>query len=282
MGWVRFAGLATVVSAVGLSAGGCGGSGTVDLATVFPKAYATTVAAKSSKVSLMLDTSVAGKHVAVSGQGAFDWGAKAGKLTMQIDAGGPAVSLDEIIVGNGVYVQLPAQVQGRFGGKQWLGVSTGALSSGNSLGADPSQALALLESHSTSVAKVGSERIDGVDTTHYQAQLDLTKAAAGASPEASRLLQLAAQAMGTTTIPVDVWIDSAGKARRIVETVTLTKPPASQANQPGAAQSYPVSIHITLNFSDYGVPVVVTAPPASQVINVPLSQLLGPGGIHTN
>ncbi len=253
------------VSAVGMATlawAGCGSSSNktaVDVGSALPAAYTATLASKSAKVNLNLSVTSGSTKIAAAGQGEFDFAAKTGQLQLTISG----MSLEEVLTQGEVYIHLPAAAASALGGKPWVGVPTGGLSSGSSLGgADPSQALALLESQASNVTKVGTEQVDGVSTTHYRAQLDLSKVKVGTDPAIQKVLQQLAQSAAGHPVFVDAWVDSQGRARRISTAITLTTPAVTSA--------------VTMDFSDYGVGVHVTAPPASQVSNIPLDQLLSP------
>ena len=62
-----------------------------------------------------------------------------------------------------------------------------------------SETLEYLRSVGDDVTEVGTERVRGVDTTHYRATVRLTEL--GASPELDRY-------------PVEVWLDEDGRTRR--------------------------------------------------------------------
>ena len=98
---------------------------------------------------------------------------------------------------------------------------------------DPRTILSTLSSRARNVAKAGSETVQGTETTRYR----LTVRASGSG--------LAAGKEGTT-VPVDVWVDGDGLVRR-------------------ARATYPSFGAVTWAFSDFGVPVHVQPPPASQI-----------------
>ena len=89
---------------------------------------------------------------------------------------------------------------------------------------------------------VGTETIDGVETTHYTATLDPAKI-----PNGARLQKLA----GATYQPVDVWIDGDDHVRRLHMAYST-----SGAMAAGAASSS----DLTMTFSDYGKDVQVSVP----------------------
>jgi hypothetical protein len=65
-----------------------------------------------------------------------------------------------------------------------------------------------------SVRRVGTETVDGARTTHYYAQVDLTRYARTARPEDVRALNRVMREVGDS-VPVDVWIDAAHRIRRM-------------------------------------------------------------------
>jgi hypothetical protein len=148
------------------------------------------------------------------------------------------------------------------GGKSWVRVDLAK--AGNAAGIDfnqllgganqsPSDSLALLRS-SGEFSEVGTETVDGVETTHYHGTVDLQQAAAakGAGAEAiQRLLDLGAP----TQYPADVWIDKDGYVRQYKTRYGMTTGGKS------------MSVSMTMGMSDYGTPVEVSAPPSDQVFD---------------
>ena len=105
-------------------------------------------------------------------------------------------------------------------------------------GTSPDRLLKDLIKASRRVEKLGSEEIRGVTTTHYRAHLDRTKAA-------TRHPQRRAAARA-----VDAWIDEQGLPRRI------RVPYGSGDDAAGVVDLF-----------DFGVPVDVAAPPASEILS---------------
>ena len=79
---------------------------------------------------------------------------------------------------------------------------------------DPSRMLDYLRATSE-VEERGSERIRGIDTTHYDARIQLDKVAERVSPEAQRGLRKLVQGSGIKELPIDVWIGDDGLVRRL-------------------------------------------------------------------
>jgi hypothetical protein len=101
-------------------------------------------------------------------------------------------------------------------------------------------------------AKLGSEQLGGVATTHYRATIDpkeaLNKIPSGQG--AGALAQMLAKS-GLGAIPIDVWVDGAGRVRR--ESIKFA-----------AAGT---SMDMTVNFTRFGVPVDTTPPSPDQVLD---------------
>jgi hypothetical protein len=107
------------------------------------------------------------------------------------------------------------------------------------------------------VTRVGTETVNGVSTTHYHADVDPAKIAnlAGSMTKGVDV----AKALGTTPVPVDLWIDDAQHIVRTTESFTLTMGGKT------------ISEKVTSDLSEFGVPVSVTAPKDA----VDLSAMLG-------
>ncbi len=288
-GWGRVARLLTTGAlAAGLVA--CGGSGDkdkgssnvlqADPTTVVTASADRTTAAKNAKVDVNGTVAADSQTINLNGTGAIDFAGKAFQLNLTVPAVG---QIEERLVGNIIYVKIPDNAAGQFGGKSWLKLDPNAFGAGqNPFGSlessNPAQILGTLEG-AGGVTKVGDEPVRGVRTVHYKAQIDVAKAAdaQGLTPQQRQQLQ---QALGgQTTIPADVWIDEQGLVRRITVEFAA-KPPAGVGGAPSAAPSS-LQTRLTMEFYDHGQATApVTAPPADQVTDFSqiLSQLSQLGG----
>jgi hypothetical protein len=235
--------------AVALSSGGGAGQGG-------PVALAASVTNNEPgfKFDLTVSATDSGQTTSVEASGAFNTGPP---LSGSMDAtvGGTAIS--ELIVGGDLYVQ------SALSGGKWLEAplpsTLGAAgSSGGSTeltSADPSQTLQYLRASGT-VTNLGQATIGGVATTHYHDAIDLSHYASTlpASQQAAAQQDVAAyeQATGTTTLPIDVWIDGSNLVRQIQFDISTTS---------GASAAF------TMNVYDYGPQSAVSAPPAGEVIS---------------
>jgi hypothetical protein len=194
-------------------------------------------------------------NVSVTGHGLYSFAQKTGEMNLTIPSsasGGSTATVQIRIIGSDLYLNEP-QLSALDGGKPWVHVDLsqfeqqesendggiGALSDG-----DPSQILGLLQQLGTSVTEVGTADIDGVPTTEYQGQIDLTKTSTGSTIISSQM----AQSLGLTNIPVDVWVDSAGRARQVSTSFTVLG----------------LDVKAQVNLGSFGTPVSVSAPPADQ------------------
>jgi hypothetical protein len=119
----------------------------------------------------------------------------------------------------------------------------------------PTQQLDALKDASDQVTEVGREPVNGVDTTHYRAVLDLDKVIdklkSKLSGDFGDVLEQSMSDVSSST--VDVWIDSDGLMRR--ETSTSTT---------GAFGTFTM----TMDFSHYGIHHDIAVPPPSEVQDV--------------
>jgi len=231
-----------------------------------------TTAAKSARISMSVSSDATGSGgFALTANGVSDFTTGDGSLTMQFS--GPVAKFVkggmEIRTVDGVgYIKMPEILGAAFGGDKWLktpSLAANGVVPGAGQG-DPTQFLAYLETVSSNVTKVGTDTIRGVEATHYHATLDLGTAIdrAKVPPTLRDKLRKVLQAHdgSAPTIPADVWVDAAGLARRIQMTIDGTTF-SGDGESTGDAPKFTVS----MDLYDFGVPVHVEAPPASDTID---------------
>ena len=258
--------IALVVPAVLAAAlAGCGSAHPA--AASIPAAAAAT-AATSSRVSVAVTTGSPGMSLTFSGAGAFDYAHSRGWLRL----GSAGFALEERFVAPRLYVKLPGGIPDSHG-KLWLSAPVEGPGAGRNLPlmfpgpqASPADLLSLVSSAATGVKNVGTATIGGTRTTHYQLTVDLAKAVSSARPAAQGRLRGLASLLGTGTVPADVWVDGKGLVRRVQ--VKLAVPPAKPGQAPASPGGSGFSATETVTYSDFGVPVRVTAPPAAQVVDI--------------
>jgi hypothetical protein len=192
------------------------------------------VSTKSSKVP-------APSSVTQTTEGVFDPAQRTGRLWNQ-DQG-----LEARFVGDMVYTELPAGL--RSGGKRWLAKKRSAdadqvlpafVQLNNLAWQDPQRALAQLRS-AAAVREQGRASGDGWSGRRYSFELD---------DEVKR----------GTRVTGTVDVDQAGRVRRLEVTDRLTT---------NAGRTPTATLHIIMEFRDYGAHEKVSAPPAGEVTRAP-------------
>ncbi|HUC36772.1 MAG TPA: hypothetical protein VMR97_06580 [Acidimicrobiales bacterium] len=230
-------------------------TGTTDPAQLVLTAATTTEGLHTAHLSMTETiTGVKGAGtITVPATGEVDFGSQDASITMTV-AGVPV----SVISSQGsVFVSIP-QVSQLLPGKSWVSVpisSEGSASQGALSGGDPSQMLQILASHGNTVTSIGPSVIGGVDVQGYSVLVDKTAAEAELSGSGLPASVVQAgeqflQAVGPITFKVYVASDN-------------------QLSQMDFATSVPgvpgASVSVQLTFSDFGAPVSISPPPASEV-----------------
>jgi hypothetical protein len=272
----RFLVTTAFVSAIALAACGGGSSpksaapGVLKLISATPDR---TAAAKTARFNGGVAVETGGQTVDLQFDGAFDFSTRAASITMDLGqlglplGGGGRV---EVRVVDGVLYMNLGGLAGAAGsglslpaGKSWMKLDVNGLvqSAGGSGsgrlgalgGADPSGALDALRGVSSDVEDLGAETIRGTETTHYRVHLDLAKALQQVPPDLRNQVKEGLDALGTGTIPADVWIGADGMLRKL----TMTMDGSKLGTKGG-------SVGVTFELYDFGAAVDVHAPPADQ------------------
>ena len=277
--WTRWAPVGAL-GAVALLVAGCGSSsGSQNPGKAIQRAAYVSSSAAGYKVSLHLTEGDAalGGSITGGGSGSFNLPKRAGSMTLALNLPGSLASagtlhVQEILLGQDIYVKLPAQIASHLPGhRPWLEINLAQVGKaagiqnltslfGGSGSTNPGQFLDYLRATSSGgVTRVGSATVDGVQTTEYRAKIDLLKAPAAAPAAQRTALRQAVSSLekltGLRTIPVDVWVDSANLVRRITMSYSVN------------ASGQSVHTQMQLDFLAYGSQPVPAAPPASQVTN---------------
>ena len=291
--WRLRALVAALVAVLAIAAAGCGSSAVaIPELSSFTSVAQKSSAADSARFSLELQLALPGtdKPLVVSAEGGFDTPARRAQMTFNLSSfadllksfgsslGGKMTGdlgssgdwkLEAIQDGDTAYIKFPLVADQLPPGKTWIKGDATELSSahagqlsqfGSLAGTDPRDVFGVLKAVSGSIDAVGSEKIRGVETSHYRATIDIARLAK-LVPDAQRqslggLDQQAARA-GLTAIPLDVWIDADQQVRKLA--IDL------DAKQPGTDASVKASLVVEL--SDYGTPLDLQLPPADQVVD---------------
>jgi hypothetical protein len=251
-----------VAGAVAAVAAGCGGGG--DSASPADIQQAASKTAKAG--SLEADFAVSAQGLTGSGSGVFNSKQRTGQLKMKLNASGREIPVDSFVDDDILYLRSPAFAQATTQNKQWiklnlatLGSAQGSTDLSGILDASPTpaNALAYLQGSST-VDKVGSESVGGVDTTHYSVSANLDRAAEHASGATRDAVQGVISQSGVKNLPLEVWVDGNGYIRKV-----------SYDEHAGRRQAATV----TMELHDFGGPVAITAPPSDSVVD--LTRMVG-------
>jgi len=230
--------------------------------------------AKSARIAMTMRMTVppSGTSVVANASGVVGFRDRSGDLDMHMTIpGAGAIEMREVMVWPVIYMRSPL-FAAALHGKQWMkldlakieranGVNLNAVTSTGS--SDPTQMLQALENESDSLQNLGAATVRGVPTVHYHAVIDLDKAAKNA-PAAIRAAVQKSDArlvamLGTHRMPMDVWIGQDHLVRRLAYHMAL----------PVASTGETLAMDVRLDMFDFGVPVHVTAPPASDVMALP-------------
>lgn len=288
---------AAAFAALALVAAGCGSSsgsgipappaaqgGARFLASAATKSTATP-SMKTDLTVTMLSSQLPGGRMEMTATGALDnanhrmnMRIDMSKLVSQLGAAAGALGSGNDWVGEEVgdfgdgraviYLRLPALTRVMPGGKPWIKMDLNALgrragidlSQFTQLGTDPSRMVDWLRSVSGDVTTVGTEKLDGVDTTHYRATVDLSKypglVPAGQREAVQKAVNQLTKAAHISSFPVHVWVDEDGLVRQVGAVLTETM------------QGQTVNVVTTERFYDFGTPVDIQLPAESQVTDI--------------
>jgi hypothetical protein len=209
-----------------------------------------------------------GGNSRVTFDGSFDFKNRAGEYSVDAAAIGlqGTGKVRTLVVGGVLYLSLDALEGGDpsstpdLAGKKWLKLDPQMFGGGGEIGqSDPNGSLDALRGAKDDVKRVGSEKVRGTRTTHYRVSVDAEQAVNNAPEDQRDEVRNSIGAIGSGTIPADVWVDGKGRLRKIRLRV--------------AASSSKTKGSVAFEYFDLGARVNVEAPPASEVID--FEELLG-------
>lgn len=133
--------------------------------------------------------------------------------------------------------------------------------------ADPAETLQLMSSAAVGrVRDIGANSAAGVPVTWYKGMVNLDSLLRREEGPLQRLvLHQSALHLTSPVVPVEIGVDRAGRVCEITETI------GARRRAHGAVRK--MIMHVSMHLSDFGQPVVVQAPPASEVYVTPISVL---------
>jgi hypothetical protein len=243
-------------------------------------AYQKTIAAGSAHIATTTAVGLGNMTAPIDASGTIGFAANAADLTETLHGSNSATAQTRFVDGI-LYEELPGSMVAKLAkGKPWISVNLARLSTqgDGSLKqlmtdspSDPSTVLGYLRGAGADVHNLGQDTIGGSPTTHYLVTIDLDQATQGQSQDTQQGIRTLEQEIGSHKLPAQVWIDQAGRVRRISVKETLTGSTASTAPTTTSQPSGALSFDFTATFSDYGVPVHITAPPPDQTTDLTTS-----------
>lgn len=273
------------VAAVGLAAAllappavlaGCGSSSPAT--TVDPVARAAYLSSGEEgmrfTLNLRLSRSKPTQSFSITGSGYAGPGGHEASMTMNFSgipgAGGllsEGHGVQAVYMYPTVYLRMPFIADKLPEGKAWLEIelakvlnATHGASIPQLLGIgqiDPTQLLQYLKASSGQVRDLGTQRLYGANTTHYQVTLRLASVLAKLPSQSRLAARSLLQHIGNSDeIPFDVWVDGRGRVRQVQISLAITGATAT-----GSAT-------VTVGFTEYGAVPAIKPPAASEVFNL--------------
>lgn len=243
-------------------------------------AYKETAAEQTAKTSFEMtttgpptDSNGSGRSdpMTMTGEGVVDFSGAASSLTMNMFGMG---NLEMRQVENTIYMRMPEDLLAQMpDAKPWFEMdldtmyeqqygANPAQMQGGAMG-DPTRQLEYLRGVSDSVEKAGTEKVRGVQTTRYEAIVDLRKQVAGQDAEARQAQEEIIKQLGTSELPVEVWLDDQNRVRRFATDLDVPTP----ENASGMPEDGKLQTSIVAEYYDFGTPVDVQAPPEDQTMD---------------
>ncbi|TMR05401.1 hypothetical protein ETD83_06790 [Actinomadura soli] len=195
----------------------------------------------------------------------------------QMSVGGQSMGgMEYVLVSRTMYMKIPmlSQLGGGSAAKPWLRISLDELGRKSGMNIDellqqsqqmdPVQNTKMLTA-SKDVREVGKETVNGVETTHYTGTYRMEDAISKLPAESQEALRKSYADSGMQNMTFDLWVDGEQLPRKLAM--------KSQQTADGV-------MNMTMTYRDYGKPVEIAAPPASETTD--FSQMLnglGGGGI---
>lgn len=223
--------------------------------------------------------------IEITAEGEIDTAAKRSHITMDMGdllsmLGETDGTIEMIIDGDDAYLRSDLYRDLAGTDAEWLHANASDLSGQDLAGApqgDPTKLLSFLEQAGGEVEEVGTEQVRGVETRHLRTDVDLAHLAESVSPEEAADLRDSLDQLGlpegsTLTLPTDVWVDEDGMVRKFEMVFDFSQ--LASGSEEGELLG---STKMTMSYElwDFGEPVDIQIPPASEVGELDPSMLAG-------
>ena len=250
-------------SSSGNTGGDSGGGGSVAAASLADLAKSIgDQTAETNTAHMKLSADAAGQKL--TGEG--DLRMAADNAAMSMDMTTPEGTMSMVLLDNIFYIKLPQELEP---GKSWLKIDAndksnpmaqalGGMTEQMSKNADPRATLEQFEK-AGEITDTKEEELNGKQTTHYTITVDVEKLAANQEDPTMKSAMDQAIQSGLKDFPVDVRIDEDDLPVRF----TMDMP------TPNPATGKTESVNMQIDYTDWGKPVDITAPPADQIAEFP-------------
>jgi len=226
-----------------------------------------TLAERTADVTVSGSVQTGGQTITISGTGEIDFSTNAMSLDLNISVQIMSLTEKVIFVNGNLFVSLGGNplVQGLMGGHGWIRMPASQSGSMNLAGSDPKSSLAALEQLGNSVRTLGTKIIDGVSCTGYAVTLNRQSMIKAVTEESAEHEYSSATTDQELTLvehmsppTVMVWLDAQGLVRQMSLNLGV---------QAGGLGGGATAANIAIDYTHFGAPVHITAPPASDTIS---------------
>lgn len=199
----------------------------------------------------------------ITGEGDVQFGSA--KPAMKMDMTTAEGNMSMVLLEEALYIKLPQELEP---GKPWLKIDAttnselatalAGMSEQMSENTDPRATLEQFEKAGT-ITDTKEETLDGKKTTHYSITVDVQKLADSQTDETMKQAMQQAITQGLKDFPVEVWIDEDDLPVRLKMEMPTPDPSTGQTMQVG----------VQVDYSKWGEPVDIAAPPAEQIAEMP-------------
>jgi hypothetical protein len=221
------------------------------------------MADRTAHVDITVDAHTPSGTVTGTGTGGIDFSQNALQAQLTVGVDNQQVQAQLVLLAGSVYESIPGISQ-LIPGKSWLsidlsslqgagGAGTGSLGTSN----NPAAMLQILAQQGNTVVPLGPSTVDGVSVQGYSVSVD--SSTIKQELQQAKLPSWMSGALANVNIQdttLKVYVDSSGLLRRMGFNVNESVGSSAHA-----------SVDETLDFSDYGTPVDVSAPPPDQVVS---------------
>jgi hypothetical protein len=244
-----------LLATLALALSACGGGGDSGSGNPLVDA-ADATAEQGSELTTTASTVVTPEQtLLLAGDGGYNHETVEGWQHYTIEVAGAKPVLDEIAIGNTLWLKSELFASILPSGKEWVKLDMSKVTKDlgfnakGLLGTTTADVLRELGRTTTPVKTIGEEEIDGVETTHYRGTIDPKKI-----PAADRLAKLTSPAFK----PIDAWVDDDGLLRQVKLDYT------TKVTTNGTERAH---VTLTMKLHDFGATVDVEAPAAATVVD---------------